>query len=252
MFVTCCTHLKIMSKLREKEVLSFSHYLELMTTEAEFTRPPDGSFFLYRGQQDSLWRLAPKIARYTHASDILKLEQEVFSEFKRYGRPYISSDILNNEWDCLALAQHHHLPTRLLDWTANPLVALWFAFAESSDKIDSRAVWISKMSTTQIVEVGKSSPFNQSVTKAFKPSHITNRITAQNGWFTTHKYLDLKAKFIPLDNNVRFKDNLLKINMKNSLRDEVLFGLDLLGINAYSLFPDVDGISQYLGWRYFP
>src|SRR5579872_5540330 len=90
----------------------------------------DSTLILYRGQENSTWNLLPKIGRRGISTDFLSFEKSIISEFKRLGRTYLAADILNNEWDLLALAQHHGLPTRLLDWSTNPLVALWFAFAK--------------------------------------------------------------------------------------------------------------------------
>jgi type I restriction enzyme M protein len=50
----------------------------------------------------------------------------MLEKFKREAIPYLTIKP-NDDWDWLALAQHHGLPTRLLDWTQNPLVAVGIA-----------------------------------------------------------------------------------------------------------------------------
>jgi hypothetical protein len=70
---------------------------------------------------------------------LLEQEQRLFAEFRRRSAAYL--DATNrDDWDMLAIAQHHGTATRLLDWTDNPLVALWFAVREGTQQSDS-VVW---------------------------------------------------------------------------------------------------------------
>lgn len=203
---------------------------------------------LYRGQANAEWQLEPRIVRNNIAESFDKSETDIINEFKRLGRSMLSHDILSNDWDLLAFAQHHGLRTRLLDWTTNPLIALWFTFWDDID-VEDRALWVLYLSDKDIADTDKGSPFTQQRTLAFKPNHVTQRITAQSGWFTTHKYVEGKEKFIPLEHNKSYKMKLEKLVFSNLLRIQFLERLDKLGINALSVFPDLNGLTQYLNWR---
>jgi hypothetical protein len=81
---------------------------------------------------------------------------------------------------------------------------LWFAFYKEYD-VEARSVWLLKLANVDIVDIEVGTPYDQTSTKAFKPNHITRRITAQNGWFTTHKFIEDKLKkFIPLNRNRKY------------------------------------------------
>jgi hypothetical protein len=220
----------------------------IIETVNSFTKD-DTDIILFRGQKNSEWGLLPKIARSDIKSSFIDDEKKLVDEFKRIGRPYIHSNISQNEWDLIALAQHHGLPTRLLDWTTNPLVALWFAFQFEDNLITNRAIWVLILDNDELADTTKGSPFNQSKTVAFKPNHITNRITVQNGWFTTHKFITSSNKFIRLDKNKNFKSRLIKMEISNEQRDQTLKVLDVMGINYFSIFPDLDGLAKYLEWK---
>ena len=98
-------------------------------------------FTLFRGQRED-WPLLPKLARLTHVGDILSAEHEMFATFRREAVAD-AEPVPDNDWDWLALAQHHGLPTRLIDWTMNPLAAAWFAVGDPAARPDRPAVlWV--------------------------------------------------------------------------------------------------------------
>jgi hypothetical protein len=97
---------------------------------------------IFRGQRRN-WELLPKIGR-LKVPNLRDYEYQLMEDFKREALPYIDWPFdYNSPWDWLALAQHHGLPTRLLDWTSNPLAGLWFAVRNTPDKLRCPAVvWV--------------------------------------------------------------------------------------------------------------
>ncbi len=84
---------------------------------------------VYRGVGDARWPMLTSLDRLggtdpPHSK--CELEAHVLRNFARYSRPFVGS-APQSEWELLAAAQHHGVPTRLLDWTYSPLVAAHFA-----------------------------------------------------------------------------------------------------------------------------
>jgi hypothetical protein len=88
-----------------------------------------GQRTVYRGQACD-WPLIPKLYRLQHipksAKSLHDLEQDLMHNFENQAKPSLQS-VPQNQLEWIALAQHHGLPTRLLDWTQSPVVALFFA-----------------------------------------------------------------------------------------------------------------------------
>lgn len=209
--------------------------------------------FLFRGQPSEKFELLPKIARQT-SGDILLREQEILKEFKNKSIPHLGFNP-KNDWDWLALAQHYGLPTRLLDWTDNPLAALWFCVSEgptkdSNEKKLNGTVWLFRIFREFLADTDRENPFDEEGTKVFQPKHITNRIISQYGWFTVHKYMEKEKRFVPLEKNKTYKKQLYKMIVSKDIFSEIKIVLSNCGVNYHSLFPDLDGLCKQLKWKH--
>jgi hypothetical protein len=218
---------------------------------------------LFRGQPADK-PLTPKIGRLQmrHSVDLLDVEKKLFSEFKRLGLPYIRGYEPKDDWEWLSLAQHHGLPTRLLDWTTNALAALFFAvepksYPSTKSPADSTptqpVIWAFEPDDADIissegVNSKNISPFNVTRTLVLRPRIVAQRLSVQQGWFTVNKiYDDPVTAMNSLETQAKFKEVLVKFVLKGPVL-EYRRGLSRLGVNKGTLFPDLDGLTSYLTW----
>jgi hypothetical protein len=190
---------------------------------------------IYRGAQDATKHtLVPSVGRDSVQYN-LDLEQNLLQLFKRHAPPYLGQYIPEDDWEWLALAQHHGLPTRLLDWTYNPLTAAFFA-VEMPSSTDS-VIYVSE--APEIVDTeGTPDPFDIDEVVRYQPDHFTSRISAQAGLFTAHP-----------DPTKPFKEKSIeRILIPNEVRDEFKESLYTYGIHRGSLFPDLDGQARFIKW----
>ena len=93
--------------------------------------------------------------------------------------------------------------------------------------------------------------FSISRTVIYRPKYLTSRISAQNGFFTVHKIFQDSNTIISVDNHRTFKNYLTKIKIPIKYFPSIRNTLNIMGINNFTTFPDLDGLSHHLQWRYF-
>lgn len=105
---------------------------------------------IFRGQR-RYHELLPSIAR---DPEYVSTETKIFDEFKREAVPYLTK-IPQSDWQWLAVAQHNGLPTRLLDWTRNPLAALWFTVSNPPHENEPGVVWAHGYKASNVISKTK-------------------------------------------------------------------------------------------------
>jgi hypothetical protein len=283
-----------------------------------------GESAVYRGHTDFNWILNAKLFRDPDAKPVNSkgddpcqvedqllgehfkmkeahdIERRLFYDFSRYLYTYrpdlvctvpeeerSSTQRAMQEWRQLVIAQHYGLPTRLLDFTTNVLVALFFAVEEPvarrkttkgecqeqdsvvwcidvPKRLNVWQVWEKEhswLSPLEFAAEGSGPPIANFVDTAYVPEHIDERIRAQGSVFmceprgkkedwTLHVNLRDKTKNVqnPDTGEEKKKASTLKVRIPWNFRVCLRDQLDLVGINRATLFPDLGSAATYLSW----
>lgn len=231
------------------------------------TNPVYNLQWIFRGQTED-WPLIPAGGRYENndgtsrlkaylknhpkLSDATKkkimairdIDLQKFEHWKS-GAEAIIDKVPANEFRALAMAQHYGLHTRLLDWSTNAMVALFFA-VQAEPKKDGvfyavrpgGPINIETKSLISVKEAGW-----------FRVPPFDRRLAAQAGCFTYHpKPKDpYVAKAVLAD--AKSDVTMLKIYLPAVCKDPLRHELSSIGFNHRTLFPDLDGLSRHLNWE---
>jgi FRG domain. len=225
----------------------------------------------FRGQVNSDWGLLPKIYR---GSENSKYEREMFRDFKLRASAYIET-MPKNDMEWLFIMQHYGMPTRLLDWSESYLIALYFSVISSPDT--DGAVWViepwslNKAFSTDMQTLPMSDmPFFNLYTLnlladqveeqrkiiaespiALRPARNSPRIIAQKGTFTIHGNAKVGLEEYAANKTGKTPNiQLEKITIGGDHKQDLLKQLYLAGISYSTVFPEIEGLSSDISYRY--
>ena len=138
-------HLARDMPINEVVVRSLGEFVDVVTpSEPDSRTGRRRDTGVYRGTRHALTPLYTSLDRLGGTSPPhtkADLEEHVLRNFIRYSRPHVDQARPHDAWEMLITAQHHGVPTRLLDWSYSPLVAAFFATRPADNGDDDRAVW---------------------------------------------------------------------------------------------------------------
>jgi hypothetical protein len=230
------------------------------------------SRFAFRGLSDSAYRLESTLNRL--GGPYAELERHLLRNFKKYAhRSVVERDSI---WHWLSVAQHYGLPTRVLDWTYSPFIAMHFATA-NIEKFDTDGViWAVnyvkahellpaalreklEMEGANVLTVGMLSEAIKSLQELdsleqekvaifFEPPSIDDRIVNQYAFCSI-----MSDPCLVLDDWLAANPRIARrIIIPAALKWEVRDKLDQANINERVLFPGLDGLSRWLKRHYSP
>lgn len=241
--------------MKEVTISTIGDYLEVIKQHSEEKRR-NGTLkdVVFRGQGADL-PLTPKLCRLSAKADLLSVERMILQEFKRSNPLLIQPHGALDDWDYLTLGQHFGLPTRLVDWSDNALTALWFAvsahMADCAQPPDYALVWMLLAGEEDFVlNLEDIHPFEVPATKLFRPRLIKQRINNQSGLFTITSSDDIVHKRYMNESHC-YSEKLIKLKIPSRNIPGLRNDLNTLGVNAFSIFPELEGLCAFLQWKFF-
>jgi len=216
---------------------------ELLQTAADKCFRQSRGQWVFRGHSDQTHLLIPSVGRGGHtSSSAKKYEQSLFATFCREAGAYFDP-LPGNEWAWLSAAQHHGLPTRFLDWSNNPLAALYFAVEGNADKDGELFALNAPRQTSR--QVRSKSPFEVKRAMKYYPNIVSPRIRAQEGLFVV-----CPDPEVPLDVGLRDDWTIERIAVPAEVKQRLRYELFRLGVHQSSLFPHIDGLAARIRWQH--
>ncbi|MGO9019423.1 MAG: FRG domain-containing protein [Syntrophobacteraceae bacterium] len=258
--------------LAPKEATNIAMYLELVSEwhkQHNITEEKFLSGVWFRGHGSAKYALCPGVYRdefeqiaknFPYGADLeekrLNLEREILMEFRASGASLLNAD---NLVDVYFIAQHYGMPTRLLDWTTNPLAALFFAVENEERHTEDGEVFIMAANETLpsvegnqklLSVVSMRHPYvTDAIHESFwiepakcrkpiiipvRPDTRPGRMWQQSSCFTIHMRNSGPCK----------NGTLAKVKVPSSAKADLLEQLHRLNINQFTIYNDLDHLSK--------
>src|SRR5258708_1108690 len=229
----------------------------IINSISDFTEnlPSDHNLWFYRGQKED-WPLIPKLFRDCHYvlpaahNGWQQVEEGMLTKLQNQALPFLTQ-IPQYDWEWLTIAQHYGMPTRLLDFTKNPLVALFFAVEDlrNTDSKTNSVVYASTSggSTFSADPTLKNALRTYDMQNSFYvPRHLNQRMSAQQSIFYLPR---LPAGFDEYIFEPPSTANLRKYVIPAESRTKIRLEVDRLGMDHCAVFPDLEGRSKKIAWE---
>ncbi len=229
------------------------------------------SNYVYRGVADTSWGLKTSLSRLGGAFE--SVEGPLLRSFKKYAEPgAIPGDSI---WTRLSVAQHHGLPTRVLDWTVAPKVAVHFATAEEDHYDEDAAIWrVNVPETTKLLPDSLKSVLHNEYAYLFSVDMLEKNIPTLKAFDALQNEEPFVLFFEPPSLDARIVNQWAilsimpdatlilseflhnhsalydRIIIPKELKWEVRDKLDQDNVTERMLFPGLDGLSRWLK-RYY-
>jgi len=280
-----------------KSVYNLNDFIKIIL-DTNKVRANNYKTLVYRGVSNENYKLIPFISQKTNASDEYEPAEEgdiINRERDIRGRLNVrlpkfhdlhNFDDFYRQWRELFYAQHYGIPTRLMDFSRNPLVALFFSVKNYNQKNDG-AVYAVKLRTAEFypdiinkkffngydmvsydrLALSKISPYKLTRSLFVVPPAIDQRIIAQESVFCCCSYKKAEEgettfsmpeedgtdyyPCIALDEQEPYKSesSICKIEIAKCSKSNILEELNRIGINFQTIYPDMEGLKNHIIWK---
>jgi hypothetical protein len=217
----------------------------------------------YRGHANHEWHLEPSLSRCNR----LGAELQLIKQFKQNAFQFLQRPP-ENEWEWIFLMQHYAVPTRLLDWTENPLIGLYFAVESDSQPRKPAALWclypqkLNEISGIVLEPADDIPAFgDETELNDYLPSQVQtgnskknplaivaprrfDRVYAQRGVFTILHRQNVRINELKDDKGNQ--PHLVKLKIPSKAVSQLRRELALLQVNKLTVFPQLENVAAQI------